>query len=407
MSYYSGYSAAILGIGFALIQVHNSQALSPIEIKKIAQSITILIQNTHDSSWGAGVIIRRDHQTYTVLTARHVIEGETALKLTLPDGKIYAVEEQSIRTLPNVDLALIQFDSNHSYGVARMDSTKNNLVDSLSCLAGFPALTTTQPKPSFYFNCGQVSVNSMHSLGDGYALGYSNLVLPGMSGGPVLDKHGKLIGIGGYSTTQLSKLQSFQHPEDSASSIYGTSYAVPINTFLGLVPQIKAVSRFSVANISSTQSFNYFMSAVEKLNQKNFKGAIYDFTEDIRRYPNHALSYRDRGFARRKLGDDQGAILDYDQAIRLHPNQADVYYNRGVSRYSLKDGQGAIRDYRQAIRLNPNFANAFYNSGIASYQLGDRQGAIQAFRQAANLYKSHGQTKDYQDAIDKIQLIES
>jgi hypothetical protein len=405
MSYYSGCSAAILGIGFAFVQVQTSQALSPREIKNIAQGVTVLIQNSQDSVWGSGVIMRRDHHTYTVLTARHVIEGETVLKLTLPDGKIYSLKEQSIRKLPDVDLALIQFDSTQSYPVAQVGNAKDSLAGSASCLAGFPVLSATQSKPRFYFNCGKVVVNAAHSFGDGYALGYSNLSLPGMSGGPVLDKDGKLMGISGYSATQVDRSQISQRLEESSFSIYGTGYAVPINTVLKLVPQIKAESRFSIANISSTQSFDYFMSGVEKLNQKNFKGAIDTFTEDIRRHPHHALAYRDRGFARRMLGDDRGAIKDYDQAIRLHPDQADVYYNRGVSRHNLKDRQGAIRDYSQAIRLNPNFANAYYNSAIAWKGLGDRQGAIKAFRQAADLYKSQGQTKDYQDAIDKIQLI--
>jgi tetratricopeptide (TPR) repeat protein len=405
MRHYSGCSAAILGVGFAFIQVQTSQALSHVEIKNIAQSITVLIQNSQDLTWGSGVIIRRDAQVYTVLTARHVIEGETALKLTLPDGEIYSVKEKLVRALPDVDLALIQFKSPQSYRVAQIGNAKNSSVGSVSCLSGFPASSITQSKPRFYFNCGNILVNVPHSLGDGYALGYSNLALPGMSGGPVLGKDGKLIGIGGYIATQSDKLQNSQLLEDSSFSIYGTSYAVPINSLLNLVPQVKDSSRFSVSNVSSAKTFDYFMSAVEKLNQNDFKGAINDFTEDIRSHSNHVLSYSDRGFARRKLGDEQGAIRDYDRAILLHPNNADAYYSRGVSRYNLKDRQGAIKDYGQAVRLNPNYANAYYNTGMARHALGDRQGAIKAFRQAADLYKSQGQTKDCQDAIDKIQLV--
>lgn len=407
MSRYSGCSATFLGIGFSLIQVQISQALSHVELKNIAQNITVLIQNAQDSTWGSGVIIRRDNQVYTVLTARHVIEGETAIKLTLPDGETYSIKENAVRALPDVDLALIQFKSTQSYRVSQIGNAKNSAVGSASCLAGFPVSPITQAKPRFYFNCGKIFVNAEHSLGDGYALGYSNLALPGMSGGPVLGKDGKLIGIGGYIASQSDKLKNSQLLEDNSFSIYGTSYAVPINSLLNLIPQIKASSKFSLSNISSSNSFDYFMSAVEKMNQNDFNGAVNDFTEDIRSHPNHVLSYSDRGFARRKLGDERGAIEDYNRAIRLYPNNADAYYSRGVSRYNLKDRQGAIRDYSQAIRLNPNYANAYYNSGIAWHALGDRQGAIKAFRQASDLYKSQGQTKDCQDAIDKIQSIGS
>jgi S1-C subfamily serine protease len=408
MNGFRGWSAAILGVGFAFVQVQASQAVNRAELKKIAQDVTVLIQDFQGSGWGSGVIIRRDGQTYTVLTSRHVVENEVALNLKLPDGWVYTVNQQFILSLPDVDLALIQFSSSKSYRVVEIGSATQNLVGSTTFVAGFPASMTNLSKPIFYCNYGKISVNEDHSLGDGYALGYSNLVLPGMSGGPVLSQDGRLIGISGYISTKPDISQNSQLLEDKSLSIYGTSYAVPIDFFLNLVPQIRYSSIFSISSVSvnlKAKSSDYFMSAVKKINSGDFDGAINDFTQDIDNHPKHALAYNDRGFARRKLGDEQGAIKDYDQAIKVNPGNVDAYYRRGVARYNLKDRQGAIKDYNEALRLNPNYANAHYNSGIARHHLGDNRGAIRAFWQAANLYKSQGQTKDFQDAIDKIKLI--
>ena len=97
MSGLRGWFSAILGVGFALVQVQTSQALNKAELKKIAQNITVLIQDFQGSGWGSGVIVRRDGQTYTVLTSRHVVEGEVDLNLRLPDGEVYTVNQQFIR----------------------------------------------------------------------------------------------------------------------------------------------------------------------------------------------------------------------------------------------------------------------------------------------------------------------
>jgi S1-C subfamily serine protease len=405
MSSLRGWSAAILGVGFALVQVQASQALNKAELKKVAQNITVLIQDFQGSGWGSGVIIRRDGQTYTVLTSRHVVEGEATLNLKLPDGKVYPVAEQFIRSLPDIDLALIQFSSAKSYHVAEFSSATKNPVGNTTFVSGFPASAMHPSKPSFYVNYGKMSVNEAHSLGDGYALGYSNLVLPGMSGGPVLSQDGRLIGISGYISTKLDISQNSQLLGDKSKTIYGTSYAIPIDFFLDLVPQIKYSSIFLVSSIPELKKFDYFMSAVSKTKKGDFTGAIKDFTQDIQSHPRHALAYNDRGFARRKLGDEEGAIKDYDQAIQLNPRNVDAYYSRGVARHTLNDRQGALKDYNEALRLNPNFADAYYNSGIVRHHLGDNQGAIRVFQQAANLYKSQGQTKDFGDAIAQLQLL--
>ena len=57
-----------------------------------------------------------------------------------------------------------------------------------------------------------------------------------------------------------------------------------------------------------------------------------------------------KGYQKYLDKDFQGAIADYTEAIRLNPNLAQAYVLRGVVRYELKDFQGAINDYTQVIK---------------------------------------------------------
>ncbi|MEH1820406.1 MAG: tetratricopeptide repeat protein [Nostoc sp.] len=147
----------------------------------------------------------------------------------------------------------------------------------------------------------------------------------------------------------------------------------------------------------SKSAETYYNEGLEKYNNKDFRGAIEDYTQAIQINPNYAAAYINRGLARYDLGDNQAAIQDYNQAIQINPNDAAAYINRGSARSNLEDNQAAIQDYNQAIKINPNYANAYYGRGLARYNLGDNQAAIQDYNQAiqinpnyANAYYNRG-----------------
>ena len=64
----------------------------------------------------------------------------------------------------------------------------------------------------------------------------------------------------------------------------------------------------------------------------DMKGAIQDYTEDIRLDPKDSWAYERRGSARSFLGDRKGAIADFEKAIQLDPNCAWAYYGLGNAR---------------------------------------------------------------------------
>ena len=102
-----------------------------------------------------------------------------------------------------------------------------------------------------------------------------------------------------------------------------------------------------------------------------------------------AKDYFDSAFNKNEAKDYYGAIADYSKVIELDPNNSDVYVNRGDTKNSLKDYYGAIADYTKAIELDPDYASAYANRGINKENLGDLNGACKDWRKAASLGHSN------------------
>jgi tetratricopeptide (TPR) repeat protein len=389
MNYSFGWSAAILGVSFTLVQVQAVQAISKAEISKVAQSITVMIQDDQNPlSFGSGVIIKREGQTYTVLTAQHVVKSPGNFKVMTPDDKKHPMIQSSIQRFPNnVDLALIQFTSAEIYSIAKIGDSAQSPSGTASFVAGFPGKTEVRSEPSYYFTSGEIAANANKPLKDGYAIAYNNPTLPGMSGGPVLNEKAELIGIHGRAENAAVP-QNAKIREDIYVLKTEFNYAVPINTFLRLAPQVNKPSAFGMSNrpvTSEPTADDYVLQGSIKYKSRDYKGAIADYDKAIRISSNNAAAYSNRGDARSELGDEKGAIIDYEQAIRINPNNAYAYLNRGVARYKIGDKKGAITDYEQAIRINPNDAYAHNNRGVAYSDLGDEKGAIIDYEQAIRI----------------------
>jgi tetratricopeptide (TPR) repeat protein len=395
IDYNARLSAAILGVGVALVQIQPAQALTKVEVSKVAQSVTVMIQNAQNSAdAGSGIIIKREGETYTVLTAYHVVENSPNYKVMTPDKKINPTVQGSIQRFPGVDLALMQFKSAGAYEVAKIGDSTQSPSGSASFVAGFPATNEIRTESEYYFTSGEIAANGSRPNKDGYALAYSNPTLRGMSGGPVLNEQGELIGIHGRAE-KAEQLQNSQLSNTTYVLKTEFNYAIPINTFLTLAPQVNSSLAFrapSPSVSSAPKADDFFLQAQEKYKRGDYKGAITDLDEAIRLAPKLAMAYHNRGVIRKNLGYDRNdlgdfksAIADFDQAISLDPKYASNYNNRGFVLIRLGDNQEAIADFEQAIRLNPKYASAYFGRGVVRSKLGDKQGAITDYSQAISL----------------------
>jgi tetratricopeptide (TPR) repeat protein len=100
--------------------------------------------------------------------------------------------------------------------------------------------------------------------------------------------------------------------------------------------------------------YPYYMRGRIRLeHDKDYKGAIGDFTKALSsgRTDSETLFYR--GKAKAKLNDYENAIIDFTKAIDYQPTNGSYYYERGQIREQLKDFIGAAEDFKKAKQIRP------------------------------------------------------
>jgi tetratricopeptide (TPR) repeat protein len=396
----SGLTTAVVGATVTMMLVQpRVAALSASQVAETANQITVLIEGQNP---GSGVLIKREGNTYTVLTAKHVVATPDDYQIVTPDGQRAKLSYSTVKPLPGVDLAVLTFTSPRSYTVAKLGNARSAPSGTQIYVAGFPVPTAVITESIFNFTEGKMTANAGRPLADGYALVYSNSTLPGMSGGPVLNETADVIGIHGRGDTDSAGTQETSNPDVVVKT--GFNLAIPINTFLNLSEKVGVagfVSPGPAPNSGQMTADDFFLQATAKYEKKDFRGAIADLTQVIRLSPKFATAYSNRGVAHDQLGDRKRAIADYGQAIRLDPNSANAYYNRALAYVKSGDRKAALADLDQTIRLNPNLSEAYNNRGLVRYGLGDHKGALTDLDQVVRLspnsaeaYNNRGNVRD-------------
>jgi tetratricopeptide (TPR) repeat protein/V8-like Glu-specific endopeptidase len=368
-----------LGVTAVLVQtVTVASAKSPVQVGAIARQITVRIENK--TSKGSGTIIQRSSNTYTVLTAAHVIRGSNSFEIFTPDGRSYRSTPNSIQqAADNLDLATFQFTSNQIYATAKLGNSRALFPGSNLYVAGFPIATTTINTGVFNFTKGEVTANASQGNARGYSLIYSNPTLPGMSGGPVLNDRGELVAIHGQGDRSPSGQKT------------GFNLGIVVEKFpnsqLGLADRTPKL----LPTEAKPKADDYFLAANEKYDRGNYNEALSDYNRAIALNPQYAFAYNNRANLRFQQRDLRGALTDYNRAIALKPDLAIAYSNRGNIKVELKDTKGALADYNRAITLDPKDDLAFNNRGfLKDEKLNDVSGALADYQQsiAINPYQA-------------------
>ena len=202
-------------------------------------------------------------------------------------------------------------------------------------------------------------------------------ISPGSSGGPVLNRMGKVVGVS-YAILEGDQNLNFAIP-----SLY-------VKTLLALSGSVKSLSQGN----HSISAETYFARGNTKAALGQYVAATSDYDKAIQLKPDDADAYYNRGLAKRSLGQRPAAINDFDKAIQLKSDLAEAYINRGLVKVDLGLYSAAISDYDKAIQLEPNYAEAYNNRGTTKHELGQHDTAIQNYDKAIQL------KPDYADAYN-------
>lgn len=193
----------------------SNQEMDTVDLAKQAQEMTVMIQVGNNDNTGSGVLVKNNNGNYTVLTANHVLKGNqlgSPVSITTVDGqthqtKLSAENAKHIGKDKGIDMATIQFFSDKNYRVAKPGNYSNMKPEDEVFASGFPKQTETIPIDLLRFSRGKILQNEETSLPGGYNMMYSNVTFPGMSGGPILNSRGELIGIHGQGGNVIDTKQ--------------------------------------------------------------------------------------------------------------------------------------------------------------------------------------------------------
>ena len=157
---------------------------------------------------GSGIIWERQGSNYLVVTNQHVLRaGDSPYHIQTPDGQIHHARVVTNSFLNNQDLALLKFRATHNtYSIATVGKSSSLTVGESVFAAGFPAEPESLSShlarspdilAGFTLKTGRVAVILDEALEEGYQIGYTNDVKKGMSGGPLLNSKGEVVGING------------------------------------------------------------------------------------------------------------------------------------------------------------------------------------------------------------------
>ncbi|MFM2302876.1 MAG: hypothetical protein RLZZ135_279, partial [Cyanobacteriota bacterium] len=148
----------ILGLAATVMLVQVQPVLAKTktgaEVGQVAKPITVMI--TTPDEIGSGVIIKREGNVYSILTAAHVVKSNSAAyTIMTTDGENHELDNKTIQPLPKkIDLAIIKFTSSKTYPVAKIGNSSQVVEGSNVYAAGFPAPTQAITQAVYAFKDG-------------------------------------------------------------------------------------------------------------------------------------------------------------------------------------------------------------------------------------------------------------
>jgi Trypsin-like peptidase domain len=404
-------------------------------LEQIARETTVEING---QGHGSGVIVKRQGNTYWVLTAAHVVADSTELKVVTSDKNSHPVNPAVVQTILNNDLAILKFSSSQNYRTIQLGDSDLMGVGEPIFVSGFPAKVDNINSTTYKLSRGQIIAHASRALADGYALGYFNRTFAGMSGGPILNVKSQLVGIHGRAITMFSQNRGVNPTFNQKE---GLNLGIPINTFLQALPKLNLSLGLpgSQGKLQSEKpkADDFLLEGLEKRASLDFKGASIAFDRAVLIQPKYAMVYFYRMEARMALRDENGAMADrgrymwltnfskgspyasvpismkispqprnsdekvpaplmseIDRSVQEDPDDMVALYQRGNYRLVNKDYKGAVEDYNKFLQHNPNSAlrsHLFYLIGNAKLQAKDFRGAEEILDQAIR----EGHTSNY------------
>lgn len=261
------FFAYINSVSTLVLAKQSPEDLSKKQLCNIARHISLKV--IRGERWGSGILVKKQGTVYSLVTNGHVLEKREEYTIQTYDGKKYQAKvlvrfDHGEST--GTDLAILQFNSSENYTVATL---AKGVEREKVFAAGYPLdpdLTRSDRKGFMCTDLGSISKKLAQPMQEGYQLGSAISTRPGMSGGPLLNAQGKVVGINGkgepfiftnnnlYLYKNGSRVsESLGLPASKALELLASlSWAIPIETIVDLSPRIISLTLDAVNNSNSS-----------------------------------------------------------------------------------------------------------------------------------------------------------
>ncbi|MFQ5481528.1 MAG: tetratricopeptide repeat protein [Nitrospinaceae bacterium] len=359
---------AAIGLAFALI----GNTAPALEVNKGAV-VLLLAKGAQGEvvSTGTGFVV---DPAGILLTNYHVLVDAASMEAVFRDKT--RVPVKGIRAVDKVrDFSILQLEGDLFSSLEVGDSSKVKEYAFTSAL-GYPAQgvedgpngATGRLVQTFGFVLGVLP----QAL-PGLPLLYTTTPLePGFSGGPVLDRDNKVVGL----ATIEGRALNLAIPINDVKPHFSSKH---LKTFAQLLEEDK----------NSKEALYYRGNFALYAMGEPAKAVDY-FERSLAKDPNFVPARYDLAVAYRGLGKTDAAINEYIKALKFHPRFPEALSNLGGQYFRQGDTAKAIGFFRQAVDVFPNFVQGLSNLGAALNKKGKYAEATPYLKRALDLDPEFG-----------------
>ena len=337
------------------------------EVNKSAVALLIAKNETGKTlGTGSGFVVQPDG---TLVTNYHVLVDAHSVKAYFPNGT--QVDVIGIRKIDRVrDFAILKLAKGFYSTLELGDSSSLKAYDYTSAL-------------------GYLSENVKESNGTvegivaqtyGFALGIHQQAIPGVpfiytttafgpgfSGGPLVNKSNKVVGIATIEGRSLN-------------------LAIPIQFVKPFLKEKKSFSfRKLLQQDQNSKEAMYYRGNFYLYGLGDPNKAIGEFEKILTQDPNFTLAHYDLAVAYRVLGMENEAIQQYERTVELQPNFPEALSNLGSYYFRSGKIEQAKEVFKKAIEVYPNFIQGLSNLGAVLNKLGHPEEAIPHLKKTLEL----------------------
>jgi len=356
-----------VGVLCVAVAATEAQGFDPEALAAANMAAVVVVEGVRDGDGtkvqGSGCVV--DTRGYVLMSA-HQASGVSRFTARFADSE--AVPLELVEAEDNRELALLKADRPLPNAVA--------LGDAGTLRSGAPLLSIAAPLSLDFTTVTGTVAHPRRTVRGFPVMQVSLTATHGSSGGPVFDRHGRLVGLitGELADTDFTIVTHINNawPMLRRHGLDVPDTGLPPEDSLGLSP----APDISETALRAVEAYNRGVAAADPAD----KQAAYALATTL--LPGFFRAWFNLGVARTLLEDHEGAVAAYEKAADLDPESVGVWRNLGRLHLRQEAHEAAVAAFEKAAALAPALPQSYNDLGEAWRQAENAAKAEAAFKQA-------------------------